>query len=202
MSEKWFTPYNNPFPVSHTGEGIAAPSSDIYVQIDTEEFAQKLGATIKQLRVAARRAAAKTRNWLQTQLLRELADAVGVPKKPLRLRYRRGKKQAAFSEATSHAILWIGTNPLEAQKAGKARQTRKGSRAGRHFFEKAFVANVYGPGEKIWRRKGASRFPVVKMTIPLHGEMEEILPRYERPAAEKFQQYFEHELKFAMGWFD
>ena len=37
--------------------------------------------------------------------------------------------------------------------------------------------------------------------LPIAEQMEEILPRYEGPAARKFEEIFEHELKFAMGWF-
>ena len=48
---------------------------------------------------------------------------------------------------------------------------------------------------------GKERFPVILMTVPVHKEMEEIINNYERPAAAMFENRFEHELKYVLGWF-
>lgn len=186
---------------SHTtaASRAAIPPSDVYVALDTKDLAQRLGALPAQLRLASKRAATKTRNWLMTQLRRELAQALAVPQKPLRGRFRRGKG-SSYSEKAGMAVLWIGLSDIGAEQIGKPRQLKKGVKVKQYWFERAFVADIYG-GQKVWRRKGTKRLPVIKMTVPINEEMEEILPRYEVPVARKFEEIFEHELKFAMGWF-
>lgn len=190
-------------PLSHTGPMTPAsmPPSDIYVQVDTTRFEEMFTAlTPAKVALASKRAAARTRDWLLTNLRRELAQRAALPQKGLKGRFRRGGRADAKAYSNEgYAVLWIGLNPLEAQKAGTPRQTKTGVRVGRHFFSGAFIARIYSGQEKIWQRKGRERFPVVKMTIPINEELEEILPRYQAAAERMFTQRLEHEINYLLG---
>lgn len=209
--------------LSHTNTSSLAsiPTGDIYIQIETAELEERFRLLSKQIALAARRAALRTRNWLQTQLVRELSARAALPQKGIKARFRRGrhgdtKEDERNSQAYSnegYAVLWIGLNPVDAQTAGTPRQNKKsagprpipgaGTKVGRHFFDRAFIANIYGPGEKVWRRKSmgarSKAFPVVKMTVPINEAMEEILPLYEAAAARMFSQRLEHECNYLIA---
>ena len=208
--------------LSHTGPTtpLNIPPGDIYVQVDTTELEKRFAILPQTMVVAATRAARRTRDFLMTQLTRELAARAALPVGGIRGRFRRGKhgpdSQSYSNEG--YAILWIGLNPVGAERAGKLKHIKRvrkgkyhrgpkpvpgsGVRVGKHFFDRAFVANVYGPKDKAWRRKspgpGSQPPPVVKMTIPINDTVEEILPRYQAAAVRMFSQRLEHEVNFLL----
>jgi hypothetical protein len=210
--------------LSHTSKysAAAAPPSDVYVQVDTSEIEQRFEFLTEEMGKAARRAAARTRDWLSTQLSRELAARSGLPKKALKPRFRKAKKggdkNSRHYSNEGFAVLWIGLNAVSAEKAGQARHVRRvrsgryhkgpkpvpgaGVRVRKHFFDRAFTAEIYGGGEKVWRRKnpgpGSGQFPVVKMTIPISDAMEEILPKYQKAAERMFSDRLEHEINYLL----
>jgi hypothetical protein len=195
--------------LSHTNSTTprSVSSADFYVQVDTREMEKLLSILPEKMTLASRRAAVRTRNWLMTQLRRELASSTAIPHKNFKGRFKRG----AYSNE-GFATLWIGLNPMDATRAGTPRQNKKaagprpipgaGTKVKKHFFDRAFVADIYN-GESVWRRKsfgaGSKAFPVIKMTIPINEEMEEILPKYEEAAARMFSQRLEHEVNYLLG---
>ena len=180
---------------------MSQPTVGISFNHSLEQLTRELGATLSQVDKARTRAVRKLKRWIETQLTRELASSVHVRQKAIKHRFR----SHVYREGrTVFAHIWIGVNPLDAHTIGKPKQTRrmKGTRVYQHFFDKAFFVNVYGDEEKVWRRKGKGRFPVIKVQVPIEEEMRELLPKYEGPAARKLAEIFEHELKFELGWFD
>jgi len=184
--------------LSHTADitPISIPGSDVYVQVDSRALADRFGASEKVLGLAAWRAAKKTRDWLMTRVRRELAALASLPQRGIKGRFRRKNKPLADS---GFAVLWIGLNPVDAARAGRPRQLKKGTRVGRHFFDKAFTAAIYSGTNKVWRRKGRERFPVIKMTVPLNDAMEDLLPKFQAGAERYFSSRLEHEVQYAMG---
>ncbi|MBU0680106.1 MAG: phage tail protein [Proteobacteria bacterium] len=177
---------------------MSQPLISININPGLDRLAQDLAASKGQIDKALVSTSRKVQAWLNTQLIREMAREIKIKQKALRGRF---KKSLTRSGQEIYASIWIGVNPFEAQLTGKPRQLNKGVRVRSWLFDKAFTASIYSSQEKVWRRKSGSRFPVVKMMIPIAEQMEKILPRYEAPAARKFEEIFEHELKFAMGWF-
>ena len=177
-------------------------AGEFYTSFDTSELAETLGALPEQVRTAATWAARHTRDWLRSQVLRDLNETLGTKKKQLKMRFRKGGNgRNTMSKHSSMATLWIGVNPMgvEALKH-KLRQTKNGVRVGKRFFPGAFVADVYGAGqESAWKRLGRKRVPLMKMMVPIQPEVEEILPHYIDEAAKKFEERFEHDLKYLMG---
>lgn len=183
-----------------------------------ERVMQDLAASKGQIDRALRSTTGKVQRWINTQLVREMAAQLKIAQKAIRPRF---KKHLSRSGQEIYASIWVGVNPFEAQRVGTPKQLKKGVRVKSWLFDKAFIASIYVSDQKVWRRqkapeswstaggsrqkdwqrKNAGRFPVAVMMVPIAEQMEEILPRYEAPAARKFEEIFEHELKFAMGWF-
>lgn len=178
---------------------MSQPTVSIDFNHSLEELSREFGATLEQIDKARVRAVRKLRKWLQTQLARELAAAVGTQQKALKPRFHNSMYRDG---RTIWASIWIGVNPIDAHRTGRPRQLKKGVRVHQNFFDKAFFVNVYGDEPKVWQRKGKSRFPVIKVQVPIVEAMREILPKYAAPAAAKLAVIFEHELKFETGWFD
>lgn len=177
------------------------PDSDIYVQVDTREMEKLFSVIPEKIALASKRAAVRTREWLLTNIRRELSKRSALPANGIRGRFRRGPKgnDGQFYSNEGYAVLWIGLDPVEAQRAGAPTQTKQGTRVRRHMFDRAFVAKIGSGTDKVWRRKGPERFPVIKMTIPINEEMEEILPKYEVAATRMFSQRLEHEVNYLLG---
>ncbi|WP_320055614.1 hypothetical protein [Desulfuromonas thiophila] len=176
---------------------------DIYATLDVRPLAQYLQASEAQVRTASARAVRRVRDWLATQVRRELAARMAAQPAAVKARIKKGRVSPgsdSFSAYGSRAVLWIGVNELGVEKLKhRLRQTPTGVSVGRHEFPHAFVAKVYGRGEKAWRRLGSKRFPLIKMTVPMEPELEEILPRLQAEAAGRFEQNFEHELRYVTG---
>lgn len=179
---------------THAGAAGNMAAGDIYVRHTGPDLERLFaGLQPEQINLVSRRAAARTRDWLLTQVRRELAAKGEVPQNAIKGRLRRGRK-SAYSEADNSAVLWVGLNPLAAARAGKPRQLKSDAKAGRHHFDRAFVARIYSGRDQIWRRLGNRRFPVIKMTVPLNEHMEGIAARYEELAAEMFATRLRHEV--------
>jgi len=172
----------------------------IQFNFDIPKSVENFGALPGQFQIAAKRSAVKVRNWLITQLRRELATQIKVPVGALRDKFKKGAPEGVVVPPGA-AVLMIDLSAVEAQKIKNPTQTKSGVRVGSHFFKGAFVAKIYSSETKVWRRKGPSRFPVVKMTVPIRADVEHLLEKYEGPMARKFEEYFEHELKYEMGFF-
>jgi len=202
--------YSDPANRSHASTDVVfkVPPSDLYITHNIDDMMKKINliANTKQIYMAINRAAKETRNWLQTQLRKELSLKTGIERKLLKPRFRRGNRNAV-SAWSNLAILWVGVNPMPAHWLSFGKNTTwdrsrgGGVKVGTRYFAGAFMAKIYSSETKIWRRMGKKLFPVILMTVPIEKEMEEILPKYEKLAAYKFEQRFEHQLKFALGWF-
>jgi hypothetical protein len=171
-------------------------SAEIFIRLDTAEMERRFGALPQQMPLAVRRASIRTREWLRTQLAREISATADVPQKALRGRVRRGsRKNDGAWYGDGQAVLWIGLNAISASHAGTPVPNPKGVRVRRHFFDKAFVVNVHG-FKQVFKRVGPSRLPIVRMTIPLSDEEISMADKY-LPAAERmFSERLEHEINF------
>ena len=210
---------------------MSQPIVSITINHGADHIISALGASMKQVDQARVSSAVKVRQWLNTQLVREIARAADISPRGIKGRFKQSFTRTGREIMAS---IWIGVNPLEAHKIGRPSQNNTGVRVRGHVFDGAFKARIYTATEKVFIRmtskhydsekypseqkrpgdrfsprykkdhsplRNSGRFPVVKIRIPIAEQMEEILPEYEGPAARKFEEIFEHELKFAMGWF-
>lgn len=149
---------------------------------------QRFNALPAQISNAKRRAISKTAKYVSTQAGREMAGSLGVAQKALK---KRIASRLAGSKSDPQGLIWFGLNPIDAQLAGAARQTKSGVSQKGRSWPGAFMASIYSGEQKIWIRlhskhydselypygkgkgRGAidaamsGRFPVVKARIPI-----------------------------------
>ena len=184
------------------------------VYLDLRDLRAQLPAvtadTQKQIQKAITRANRKLIAWLKRQTVRELAQATGVPQKAITPRIRITQNQSAGT-----ITLWVGLNPIEAQRVGQPRQTRSGVRVGRRLFSRAFVARVFDSTPKVWRRKYAGqprfvdsmtsaprhllhRFPLVKMVVDIADASAPYLTQLRARALTRYGELLNQELNYAL----
>jgi len=108
------------------------------------------------------------------QVVRELQQDLGrsIPKQHgtsiAGFKRVRAKKTLAKAKTRKRiqGITWIGRNAIAAAYAGKPRNVTGGARAGKYFFENAFVATMKSGHTGIFKRiKGSTK--IVEQTVDL-----------------------------------
>jgi hypothetical protein len=136
----------------------------IVIEIEgADAVAKEFEAKPAQIERAALRAIRKVTTYGGKLVAKELAAARGLPLSALTARGNAGRRvryrlaaRAGRGGKTSNAragsflgvnadtgntqgVIWIGRNPIKAAYLGTPKQERAGARAGKHFFERAFV---------------------------------------------------------------
>lgn len=145
---------------------------------DAENVIAELGATPKQVQGALSRAANRTASILRMRVRRYLVSELqvqqaGLLRKRLRSIRIRGLKGSG-GRWDGGSQLWIGLNPIPVSWVrGRATETAKGARLGKHEFDGGFVANSkYGRKKRtIFRRLGERRTPIQEQTIDIDDRM-------------------------------
>lgn len=150
----------------------------IYVTLEGHEavladFVAKPG----QIARASRRAVQKVTRSVGGVLARELAREHKLPLsifgagagRGRRVRFSRGSSVTDPIKTGQAAVgtIWIGHRPIKASHLGTPRQTRTGARAGKHLFERAFVATTASGHTTVFKRTGRSRLPIEEQTVSL-----------------------------------
>ena len=99
---------------------------------------------------AWRRTLRKTGNWIKTHVARQLAGSSKVPQRVIKQRIY------FFLRSQREGKVWLGLNPLDARRLGRARQTAKGVTVGRHRFPGAWTMRYRDP-LGVYRRTGNYR---------------------------------------------
>lgn len=187
----------------------------IYVTIEGAEavladFVAKPG----QIARASRRAVRKVTRSAGAELARALADehqlplavfgAAGGRGRRVRLAVRAGRHgkltnvRAGFNVDDSVGTIWIGRNPVKAAYLGTPRQTPAGARAGKHFFDRAFVATLKSGHVGIFKRTGKSRLPIESQTVRLEHS-ESIIARIASGIPTRLSELLRQELNFEVN---
>ncbi|EGR3852969.1 hypothetical protein ACOCGL_003410, partial [Vibrio cholerae] len=162
----------------------------------------------------------KTMRWMQTRISREVSQLTGIPQKSLKTRYHL---RTVGSGANAVTILWVGISPVVAEKAGRARQTKKGVSVKQHRYDGAFVSDMYGYDSAVWiratrnvnqytttsqRRKPnpnalpahlRGRFPVQHLAVDIAETATQSLRRLEARVPDEFRKKLDQELNYVMN---
>ena len=170
---------------------------------------------------AQRRAINKTLGWLRTHIARAVGRQEKIAVKAVRQRLR----SFPVAGGSMRGKLWFGINPLEASRAGRARQTKAGVSVAGRRYQGAFYKKVYGNQAEVWIRtaskhfdaahypdskvtsqtgpssgfvgENSDRFPLAKAKISL----EAVRPHFEawsRKADERLMQILKQEMNFEL----
>lgn len=201
---------------------MAARGVDFKINFSKElqRVSAQIAATPKQLEQAGQRAIKKTMRWMQTRISREVSQLTGIPQKSLKTRYHL---RTVGSGANAVTILWIGISPVVAEKAGRARQTKKGVSVKQHRYDGAFVSDMYGYDSAVWiratrnvneytttsqRRKPnpnalpahlRGRFPVQHLAVDIAETATQSLRRLEARVPDEFRKKLDQELNYVMN---
>jgi hypothetical protein len=125
---------------------------------DTARLQRMYHLAPRELRKASQRTINTVVPKYQKQLGGEIPRAAGASVGGYR-RVRSKRKLATVKRM--RGVIWQGTLKIPAKyAAGRLRQTKSGVRAGRTFFEGAFIATMKSGYRGVFRRKGAGRFPL------------------------------------------
>ena len=161
-----------------------------------------LHASEAQINKATIRALNKTAHWLQVQIARQSAQNLKVPVSAIKNRLLNFK--AKPNRLWAMVALSYQRRRLYANELGAIRQTRQGSRAGKHLFKGAFTATMPKYGSKnnngIYKRKTKKRLPIkeefIDITLGVQKAMEAV---GQNQALLYFEKTFNHELKYILS---
>ncbi|MBC6686702.1 phage tail protein [Wolbachia pipientis] len=151
--------------------------------IDRQEQKVKL-ATIKALN--------KTALWLKAKAAKEISEEKKIKLTIMRRRLRIFKAKTSRLEVLIRANLY----DIKASLMGKMRQTKRGTKIGKHEFIGAFTATMPRGNSGVFRREGRTALPIQEVKLGLEPEASKMikgLVNYETEGI--FEKYFERELE-------
>jgi hypothetical protein len=156
------------------------------------------------VKTAVRRAVTKTAKWLRVRIVRAIAQGIQMPVRALdqlRVRIHYNKARDGGAVDMWEALLWVGTNPVSAQRFGAVswRRSMSGARAGRRIFGGTFAAAPRGGEKIVWRRMGKERLPIEKETVAIDEVAQENGLRLERMGLQRFRDTLAHELDYELS---
>ncbi|GHT93691.1 hypothetical protein FACS1894122_09300 [Alphaproteobacteria bacterium] len=162
-----------------------------------EKITRSINALPDQVATAAMRALNKTAAWVKSNCSRRIAKEKLVKLKIINDRIRVVKA----STANLQAKILADVVSIRARDLGNLRQTFDGVAAGKHSFEKAFVATMPKTGHaSAFKRTTKKRLPIKEMWLPIYNEATQIIEKMiDAEASAIFEKYFFHELRFITG---
>ena len=132
-------------------------SGMLHIQASAEDlkaFADLAILVPKAAAKAQRRAINKTLGWLRGKI----ASNVGKQEKIAVRAVRQRLITYPVKGGSMRGKLWFGINPLEASRAGRARQTKAGVSVAGRRYQGAFYKKVYGNQADVWIRTASKHF--------------------------------------------
>ncbi|WP_253302203.1 MULTISPECIES: phage tail protein [unclassified Wolbachia] len=166
---------------------------NIEVTGSIEKVMQSIDAERKKVEKATMRALNKTALWLKTQAAKEISEEKKIKLTIMRKRLRIFKARTSRLEVLIRANLY----DIKASSMGKMRQTKRGTKIGKHEFIGAFMATMPRGNSGVFRREGRTALPIQEVKLALEPEASKIikeLVNYETEGI--FEKYFERELNY------
>jgi hypothetical protein len=168
---------------------------DVTTYGDIDQIIRQMRGTESQVQVAAMRALNKTALWLKSQSVKEISTQKKLQQKIIRDRLNIIKA----SKSSLKALVVASLYGIKASLIGNMRQTSTSAKAGKMEFKGAFVATMPTGHRGIFKRKRASRLPIREVVLPLEPVASNIIKGLvDSGTADKFIQYFRHELGFIL----
>ncbi|QDQ29391.1 phage tail protein [Chitinimonas arctica] len=170
----------------------------INVELDTRKVADLFRALPPSAMQAAwRRTLRKVSTWVKGQVAKTVAKSTNVPQKVLRQRLY------FFLRSRDVGKVWLGLNPLQANRLGTPRQTRRGITAGKHRFAGAWTMAQRAPTGPVFQRTGKARYPIAEVKLewddPGEAAFRQIAAQVEARLLVVLRQEVNYELQKAIG---
>ncbi|QDQ28240.1 phage tail protein [Chitinimonas arctica] len=173
-------------------------SEPLKVQLDTRQVNDLLnGLPPAAMQAAWRRTLRKTSTWVKSQIAKIVAKDTKVPQKVLRQRLY------FFLRSRDAGKVWLGLNPLQANRLGTPRQTRRGVTVGKHRFAGAWTMAQRAPAGPVFQRTGKGRYPIAEVKLewdaPGEAAFRQVAAQVEARLLVVLQQEVNYELHKALG---
>lgn len=165
---------------------------ELLVGTDFSGAANALGLTEADVKKAVKAAAGKAAKWAQKQGTAALSAITTIPQRELMESLRTRMKPTK----AGGAVAWFGLNDVSAKHEG-ARQTAVGVVTNTSEYPSAFVVKKLGG--HVFKRRGAARLPIDKMTHNIVGQMEAALSKISDQADPIFLQEFFAQIDKRLG---
>ncbi|WP_264328461.1 phage tail protein [Wolbachia endosymbiont (group A) of Andrena hattorfiana] len=165
---------------------------NVEVSGSIEKVMQSIDAERKKVEKATMRALNKTANWLKSKAAKEISEEKKTKLTIMRKRLRIFKARTSRLEVLIRANLY----DMRASFIGSMRQTKRGTKIGKHEFIGAFTATMPRGNSGVFRREGRKALPIQEVKLELEPEASKIikeLVNYETEGI--FEKCFERELE-------
>lgn len=129
------------------------------------QFVQSLNEA--RLIAASRRASKKAASWMHTQVSRAVADEAKFPRRLIKMTrgriYDKGWRRSGDSGYAYK--VWLGLDPIAADRLGTPRKLRKGYAVRGRRFPEAFMPKRGRYAEKLYQRTTKSRLPIQRVRV-------------------------------------
>lgn len=156
-----------------------------------------LGDMPKKVDVARRRALRKLKTWVERQVLKAVAEAIGTTQKAIKALSR--VRTTAGDDGWLD--IWIGTNPIEVHHLGTVTWKRRmpGARVGRRSYPGSWS---WGKGSRtgtaVMQRTGSARLPIQVVTAEVHDIVSRRIEQLTADIAQRFETLMLQELRYAL----
>lgn len=171
------------------------------IELDVEQAVQELTEGLEgkeqSIRRAVSRADRKFSVWAERQIRMIASRASEIPQKVLKDNRRIFVRKERTPEGMVTSI-WIGLEPIAADKLGKPIQTELGVKIGKlGMFHQAFIVPRYK--NRVYFRPGASRFPIKRELYVFDDSVMMAMGRFEQQGQQRFRELLKQELNYAIN---
>ena len=160
---------------------------------ELEKLIQNLGLSKGEVNKAMKRAIGTVLRGSKTLMARDIAQDTKVKVKILSNRMKIFDREKDIAKKLS-----MITYSVPAILAGRYRKTKYGYMVGSHNIKGAFV-HPYQGREIMFKRKGKSRYPLVRVRVPVHSSAEQALIMLEARIDARLRKAFARELEIFGG---
>ncbi|WP_341822744.1 phage tail protein [Wolbachia endosymbiont (group A) of Clivina fossor] len=159
------------------------------MRINTGSIIQSIDAERKKVEKATVSALNKTAIWLKSKAAKEISEEKKIKLSLIRKRLRIFKAKTSRLEVLIRANLY----DIRVSSMSKMKQTRRGTKVGKHEFIGAFTATMPRGYKGAFKREGRAALPIQEVKLPLEPEASRIIENLVNYEVEKvFEKYFIH----------
>ncbi|MDX5526353.1 MAG: phage tail protein [Wolbachia endosymbiont of Andrena nigroaenea] len=168
----------------------------VHIEVNSNEVIESVNAKRKKIELAIVKALNRTALWLKAKAAKEISEEKKIKLTVMRRRLRIFKAKTSRLEVLIRANLY----DIRVSSMSKMKQTRRGTKIGKHEFIGAFTATMPRGYKGAFKREGRAALPIQEVKLRLEPEASRIIEDFVNYEVEKvFTKFFERELSYITG---
>lgn len=168
----------------------------VHIEVNSNEVIESVNAKRKKIELAIVKALNRTALWLKAKAAKEISEEKKIKLTVMRRRLRIFKAKTSRLEVLIRANLY----DIRVSSMSKMKQTRRGTKVGKHEFIGAFTATMPRGYKGAFKREGRAALPIQEVKLRLEPEASRIIGDFVNYEVEKvFTKFFERELSYITG---